>query len=371
RGIPADEFTAVVRCDPKRAGLLYAGTDRTVYASFDDGDTWQPLSLNLPTTWYRDLLVHDDDLIAATQGRGIWVLDDVTPLRELAAGAAEEAVHLVTPSPAVRLRASESHDTPWPPETPLGENPPAGAMLDYWLDRPAGGGVTLTVRNRAGDTVRRFSSEDRPESLVTHPYFETAWLGTARTLSVTAGMHRFVWDLRETRPAAPEYGYSIAAVRTQGTPVEPEGPLVPPGAYTVTLAANGTTITRPLTVRLDPRVRVTQRDLQQQYDETRAAISVLERGVATLREIGRVQSTHARSLPAAMVDSIAFLTGPADASLRTTTHRVSGLVGDLESADGAPTGAQRLFLDDCRLLMDGLVARWRMLATTIPAADRR
>jgi len=371
RGIPADEFTSVVRCDPKRAGLLYAGTDRTVYASFDDGDTWQPLSLNLPTTWYRDLLVHDDDLIAATQGRGIWVLDDVTPLRELAAGAAEEAVHLVTPSPAVRLRGSESHDTPWPPETPLGENPPAGAVLDYWLDRPAGGGVTLTVRNRAGDTVRRFSSEDRPESLVTHPYFETAWLGTAHTLSAAAGMHRFVWDLRETRPAAPEYGYSIAAVRTQGTPVEPEGPLVPPGAYTVTLAANGTTITRPLTVRLDPRVRVTQRDLQQQYDETRAAISVLGRGVATLREIGRVQSTHARSLPAAIADSIAFLTGPADASLRTTTHRVSGLVGDLESADGAPTGAQRLFLDDCRLLMDGLVARWRMLATTIPAADRR
>src|SRR5439155_2432747 len=170
------------------------------------------------TTWMRDLLVHDDDLIVATQGRGIWVLDDVAPLRELATGAARAPVHLFAPLPALRLRASESHDTPWPPETPLGENPPTGARLDYWLDRPAPGGATLTVTDRTGAVVRRFSSEDRPESLAANRYFEAGWLGAPHALPVTGGMHRFVWDLRERRPEAPEYRYGIAAVRTAGTP---------------------------------------------------------------------------------------------------------------------------------------------------------
>jgi photosystem II stability/assembly factor-like uncharacterized protein len=371
RGIPGNEFTSVVRCDPRRAGLLYAGTNRSVYVSFDDGDTWQPLVLDLPTTWFRDLLVHDDDLIAATQGRGLWVLDDVTPLRELAAGAAGEAVHLFAPAPAVRLRGSESHDTPWPPETPLGENPPTGAVLDYWLERPASDEVTITIRDRAGAVIRRFSSADRPESLATRPYFEAAWLGAPRVLSAGAGMHRFVWDLRERRPAAPEYGYSIAAVRTQGTPVEPGGPLVLPGTYTVSLTAHGTTVTRPLTVRLDPRARVTERDLERQHEQIRDAIAVLERGMVGLHEIERTRSTRTAMLSAAVADSLAFFTGPADASLRSVIRRTSGLVGDLESADAAPTEAQQSLLGDCRHQVDGLLARWHALETALPDPNTR
>src|SRR5262249_47416080 len=141
RGIPADEFVAVVRADRKQRGLLYAGTNRAVYVSFDDGGNWQPLDRGLPTTWMRDLLPHHDDLSVAAQGRGIWTLDDVSPLRAIAAGATRDPVPRFPPAPAVRLRTSESHDTPPPPETPLGRNPPTGAVIDYWLAAPAPGPV--------------------------------------------------------------------------------------------------------------------------------------------------------------------------------------------------------------------------------------
>jgi photosystem II stability/assembly factor-like uncharacterized protein len=371
RGLPADEFTSAVRADPKRAGLLFAGTNRAVYVSFDDGGSWQPLSPGLPTTWYRDLLFHDDDLIAATQGRGLWVLDDVAPLRELAAGAAGEPVHLFAPVAAVRLRGSESHDTPWPPETPLGENPPTGAVIDYWLAHPAADGVTLTVTDRAGAVVRRFSSTERPESLAARPYFETEWLGTPRRLASGAGMHRFVWDLREARPASPEYDYSIAAVRTSGTPVEPEGALVVPGTYTVTLSANGVTRTQPLTVRLDPRIHVSERDLADQLAMTRLAITALGRGAVALREIEHARTTRTGRLPASLADSLAALSGSGEAGLGSTTRRLASLVRDLEGADTAPTQAQKTFLDECTRRVDGLVARWHRVEAALPIEGTR
>jgi hypothetical protein len=358
-GLPGDEFTSVVRADPVRAGLLYAGTDRAVYVSFDDGAGWQPLALNLPTTLMRDLLVHQGDLIVATQGRGIWVLDDIAPLRELAAGAAQHAVHLFTPSRAVRLRASENHDTPWPPETPLGENPPTGAVFDYWLGRPATGAVTLTISDPTGAIVRRFASTDPPESLTANRYFEAAWVGAPGALAADAGMHRFVWDLREPTPRALDYRYSIAAVRTQGTPVRPAGAFVLPAGYTVALTANGTTMTRPLTVALDPRVRVSDQDLRAQHDLTRTAIAAMERGVGTLREIERVRAARGTKLPPALTDSLARLAGDDDASLRTATRRVSGLIDDLQSADASPPQGVRDALDACTRRIDAVIARWR------------
>src|SRR5262245_11753912 len=264
RGIPADEFVAVVRCDRKQRGLLYAGTDRSVYVSFDDGESWQPLARGLPTSWMRDLLAHHDDLIVASQGRGIWVLDDLSPLRGLAAGAARRPVHLFALTPSVRLRTSENRDTPPPPETPLGQNPPTGAVLDYWLANPAAVPVTLTITDAQGREVRRFRSDDPPESLKVDVYYEPGWLKPARALSGSAGMHRFVWDLRYPRPAARSFRSSIAAVRGGGTPMLPFGPFVLPGRYTVTLSANGTTRSRPLEVGLDPRVRVAAGDLEAQ-----------------------------------------------------------------------------------------------------------
>jgi hypothetical protein len=365
-GIPAGEFSSTVRADPVRKGLLYAGTDRGAYVSFDDGKSWQTLSLNLPTTWMRDLLVHEGDLIVATQGRGIWVLDDVAPLREAGQGVTRKAAHLFAPAPAVRLRGSESHDTPWPPETPLGENPPAGAVLDYWLGSASRGPVTLTITDGAGAVVRRFSSADRPESLAARRYFEAEWVGTPRALAAAAGMHRFVWDLRYPRPAAPSYGYSIAAVRREGTPIQPMGAFVLPGTYTVTLAANGVTQSRPLVVRLDPRVNASEQDLRAQLELTRSAIGALERGIAATREIERKRAALGKGLPAAVADSLTHLTGAAEPNLRSATGTLAGLVSDLQSADAAPTQGMRDAVRECTLRVDDLIERWRRIEAALP-----
>ncbi|HET7250145.1 MAG TPA: hypothetical protein VFI79_09890 [Gemmatimonadales bacterium] len=358
RGIPADECTSVVRGDLGRPGLLYAGTDRGVYVSFDDGDSWQPLSQNLPTTWVRDLLPHGDDVIVATQGRGIWVLDDVTPLREASAAIAQRPVHLFQPAPAVRLRSSENHDTPWPPETALGENPPTGAVLDYWLADAAHEAVTLTITDAAGAIVRRFTSADPPESLGARRYFEREWTRAPRALAATPGMHRFVWDLRYARPWAPAYSYTIAAVRAEGTPIEPQGPFVLPGRYTVTLSANGVSSSRPLTVRLDPRVRVSEAALRGQLEVTRAAIAAMKRGMEASRDIGRMQDPRGADRNA-IADSLRALAGAGGGGLRAATGNLAGLVRELEAADAAPTQGMKDAVRACAAEVDGLIRRWR------------
>ena len=228
-GLPRDEYTTVLRCDPKRDGLLYAGTNRGVYVSFDDGEYWQSLSLNFPTTWVRDLVVHENDLVAGTQGRGIWVLDDLSPLRQMNETVMSGNVFLFRPAAAWRLRGNENHDTPPPPSTPLGQNPPTGAVLDYWMKDSTDGEVTLTISDAVGKVVRRFSSNDKKDMLNANQYFQQEWLGLEDRLSTTQGMHRFVWDLRYQRPSAIGYSYSIAAVWPRGHPIAPQGPLVLPG----------------------------------------------------------------------------------------------------------------------------------------------
>ena len=261
KGIPSDEYLNVVRADPVRKGLLYAGTNRSIYVSFNDGSQWQPLTLNFPTVSVRDLVVHNGDLIAGTQGRGIWILDDLAPLREITQKISEEPVHLFSPAQTWRLRNDENRDTPWPPSTPLGQNPPAGAIIDYWLKDNAHGPVTLTISDSEGNIVKQFSSDEKVKKLPAHRYFEKGWLAKTKHLYSTAGMHRFVWNLRYPRPSALQYRYSIAAIWTDGTPVVPEGPLVLPGRYTVSLRVNGKTYSRPLIIKLDPRVHVSEDDL--------------------------------------------------------------------------------------------------------------
>ena len=360
----------MVRADPGRPGLLYAGTQRAVYVSFDDGESWQSLSLNLPTTWMRDLLPHQGDLLLATQGRGLWVLDDVAPLREASPALAREAARLFAPAPAVRLRGSESHDTPWPPETSLGENPPAGAMLDYWLRESTAAPVTLTITDSAGAVVRRFSSRDAPESLGVKPYFEQAWVGTPRAVSAAAGMHRFVWDLRYPRPVAPGYNYSIAAVRHDGTPVEPLGALVLPGRYTVTLAAAGVTQSRLLDVRLDPRVEVGAEALRAQFELTQSAIATLERAMAASRRISGARATRTRTLPPALVDSLAALDGGEGGGLVATSRSLSRLVRELQAADAAPPQGIVDAMAECTRRIDSLLTRWRRLEASIAGTSK-
>ena len=198
-GLP-DEPVNTVREDLERKGLLFAGTERSVYVSFDDGDHWQALKLNLPATSIRDLVVHNDDVVVGTHGRSFWILDNITPLRQAGAQIASAPSHLFAPQMTYRIRRNNNTDTPLPPEEPAGQNPPDGAMIDYWLSSGASESVVLEIRDDAGNLVRRFSSADKPEHVNEKELnVPTYWLRPARTLSAAPGMHRFIWDLSISR----------------------------------------------------------------------------------------------------------------------------------------------------------------------------
>jgi len=252
RGLP-DEPVNTVREDPVRKGLLFAGTETAVYVSFNDGDDWRPLRLNMPATSIRDVVIHAGDLVAGTHGRGFWILDDISPLRQLNSDITAAPAHLFAPRVTYRLPRDTNTDTPLPPEVPAGKNPPDGAILYYWLKNTAGP-VTLEIMDSNGAVVRRYSSEDKPEPPDPMLNVPTYWIRPFQPLPATAGMHRFVWDLHA---AAPGGGgrrggeYTIAAIY-QDTPGR-EGEWMPPGTYSVKLMVAGNSYTQKLTVRPDPR----------------------------------------------------------------------------------------------------------------------
>lgn len=265
KGIPADQYVYVVRQDMVNPKLLYAGTNAGVFVSFDDGDDWQPLQLNLPSVRVRDLTVHGNDLVAATQGRALWVLDDITPLREAEAALLGQTAYLFKPETAIRVRNNNNKDTPLPPEIPAARNPPAGAAIDYWLGAEVHGPVTLAIYDAKGALVREYASNVSPPTLKIEPqYFENDWLSRPETLSALPGAHRFVWDLRYPRPSSLEYSYGMSAIYGVGTSVIPRGPLVLPGHYTVKLTVQGRAYSQPLDVMLDPRVHPADEALQRQ-----------------------------------------------------------------------------------------------------------
>ncbi len=268
-GIPDVGPVNVVREDPKQPGLLFAGTEREVVFSADDGDHWHPLRMNMPASSVRDLVIHDDDLVVGTHGRSIWILDDIAPLREMARAAGASQPFLFSPARATRVRWNTFTDTPLPPEEPAGENPPDGAPLDYYLPRAAAS-VTLEVLGRDGGVIRRYSSTDAPEHVDPDTLaYPTYWIRPPQALAITPGHHRFVWDLRYAPPRGARRQYSIAAVY-HDTPSGPVGPFVHPGAYTVRLTVDGAPQEKPLDVRLDPRVKIPEADLRQQTDASLA-----------------------------------------------------------------------------------------------------
>ena len=286
-GLAAGASVNVVREDPKTPGLLFAGTEREVYVSFNDGDDWRPLSLNLPRTSVRDLIVHGDDLAIATHGRGFWILDDMTPLRELARRSPQpfalNPAHLYQPRTAYRLRRDNWTDTPLPPEFPAGTNPPDGAIIDYYLDAGAGP-VTLEIATAGGTLVRRYSSGDAPDPLdetsINVPMF---WARPPRILSAAAGMHRFVWDLRYPAPGAVQRDFPISAIPGD-TPLEPLGVLAVPGTYVVRLTAGGRTFTQPLTLKMDPRAAVTPLGLARQFTLATKIAEMMNRSFAAISQ---------------------------------------------------------------------------------------
>jgi photosystem II stability/assembly factor-like uncharacterized protein len=357
-GLADNASVDTIREDPVRRGLLFAGTENAVWVSFDDGDRWQSLQLNLPHTSMRDLWVHENDLIVATHGRSFWILDDIAPLRQIGEATASAAVHVFNPSPAYRVRRSTNTDTPLPVDEPAGENPPDGAVIDYFLEQPATGPLTLEILDTQGKLVRRYSSADQPEATqaeLEKQLIPLYWLRATRTLSAGPGMHRWIWDLRYPPPVSAEHEYPIAAV-PRNTPRYPLGPAALPGQYTLRLTANGHTSTSNLTIKMDPRIKTPLSGLQKKFElEMRLASAVTQgskavtqarsvheqlrkiTGNGQLKESAKSLDDRISTLLDRPKDAPASAPGPA---LSGANSQMIALYKEVEKADAEPSTAQ-------------------------------
>jgi photosystem II stability/assembly factor-like uncharacterized protein len=360
RGLPDNAPVNAVREDPERKGLLFAGTERAVFVSFNDGDEWQPLRLNMPATSIRDLVIHDDDVVVGTHGRSFWILDNVTPLRQFDPSIAEAKMRLFRPQVAYRVRWNLNRDTPLPPEEPAGQNPPDGAIIDYYLKQAASGPVTLEFLDNKGNLVRRFSSTDTPEPIDEKSLTIPAhWIRPHRVLSAAAGPHRFVWDLPYPPAEGGRHTYPISAVY-QNTPSEPRGPWVHPGHYVVRLTAGGTTTEQPLTVKMDPRVKTTAQGLAQQFELSMQCYTGMRQAHEKLTQIRKLRTQlkelQGKSADKGLTDALAALDrkaaalegtplrrgerppeGPRESSLAGVSRELQQLLSVLQGADAAPT----------------------------------
>ncbi len=268
-GLPVDQpsgsFARVVRADTVKSGLVFVGTESSMYVSFDAGDHWQSLMLNLPNTSYRDMSINGNDLVVGTYGRSFWILDDISPLREITASLPGQAAHLFKPGDAVRVRRNVNGDTPYPPEVPQALNPPAGAIIYYFLAKPSKGPVELDVTDAAGRLISHRTSAGLPPAVEAFPPVPNFWLERPQPLPAAAGTNRINWNLRYDSPPSFSKSYEINA-NPGMTPATPEGPLVAPGVYTVTLTAFGSTYRQTVTVRNDPRSPASKHDVAVQCD---------------------------------------------------------------------------------------------------------
>jgi photosystem II stability/assembly factor-like uncharacterized protein len=375
-GIPPDATTNVVRQDPKRTGLLFAGTETQVWVSFDNGDRWQSLRLNMPAISVRDLKVHGDDLIAATHGRGFMVLDDITPLRQIDAEVAQAPVTLYKPETAIRAHWDTNPPTPW--RMPSQPNPPPGAIIDYYLPGNAGGPVTLDIVDSNGKLVRHFSSAD-PEKALDPAKLDVpdGWPRPPMDLSAEAGMHRFLWDMHyPPMPGALQSLDGDQAVE-HDTPVLASSPWIMPGNYTVRLMVDGQSHTQPLTVTMDPRVQTPASALQQQFDTSMQTYQEAMATSAALAQVRDLEKQIAARKSSAKLASyrkqLEELSGPEETSRRarfspegpSTLVSVEGslrmLMGRMQGADTAPTAADIEALAQVSSEYKQLISRWERL----------
>ncbi|HEV2386646.1 MAG TPA: hypothetical protein VGS20_05255 [Candidatus Acidoferrales bacterium] len=383
-GIPQGAPIDVVRADPARKGLLFAGSETQVYVSFDDGDHWQSLRLNMPASSVRDLQIKGDDLVAGTHGRGFWILDDVTPLRQLASAAAAAEAFLFRPQLATRVRWDVNTDTPLPPDEPHAQNPPDGAILDYWLKSAAEGPVTLEILDSVGKLVRRFSSADKPA--ISNPNelaVPAYWARPAHILSAEPGMHRFIWDLRLAPVPGIPPELPMQAV-FHNTPPTTTAPWVLPGRYTVKLTADGHSYSQPLAVRLDPRVKTPAAGLadqytlaKQMYDGALEAASALAQLQGLRMQLRQVRQQAGAGAAADAIDAFdkqaqtiegsqarGFFGGAAGPDTLTSVRgSLLALMGMLEGADVAPTTPEVEAVAARRQTFAKMMARWTALKT--------
>ena len=400
-----------IREDPRQKGLLYAATETQVWVSFDDGDHWNSLRLDMPAVSVRDIQLKDDesclcsDLIAGTHGRGFWILDNVTPLRQAAAAQAATEAHLFAPAPAVRVRFGMNDPTEWTPELPHGENPPPGGIVDYYLAADAKGPVLLDVLESSGKVIRSYSSDDpvlKPDPALHPEEYEkicqqdpTApncrvplyWPAPQIILATGKGMHRFTWDLR-FEPIGPEpraAGGATGAVPGHTYPPA-EAPWAPPGQYRVRLTVNGKAYTQPLTLHLDPRVTTSAADLarlaelsRQMYDgavaaraaweQARELVKALDAGggqdaAAFVKEIEAVAPTP-QPRPSGFFGR-AVPSGPP--TLNGASEAMMAAALSMQEAEAAPTARQAAACDEARTRSQEVMARWQQLATSGLAA---
>jgi photosystem II stability/assembly factor-like uncharacterized protein len=381
-GIAAGQIVNAVREDPQRKGLLFAGTENGVYVSFDNGANWESLRLNLPATSVRDLIVKNDDLVVATHGRGFWILDNITPLRQLTRNSLEDL--LFKPQKALRVRANLNTDTPLPPDEPAGENPPDGAMIDYFLSKDASGPVTIEIKDGKGQLLRKYSSADalvqaNPKRLRIPSY----WIRPPQSVSTRAGMHRFLWDMHYAPIAGVEPEFPISATYRNTSPAA-TSPWALPADYTVTLTVEGKTFTQPLTVAMDPRVKASAAELQEQFDlswrlyQLRLKLAPIGEKFDDVAEQLTKLKARAAERPDVTQKLEAFAqtlmkfgpphprpgAPPSLFVLDSTTH----LFDDIQGADAAPTAATKAAVANLEAKVGPTMDAWRKLLESDVAA---
>jgi photosystem II stability/assembly factor-like uncharacterized protein len=391
-GLPEDSPVDTVREDPVRKGLLFAGTETAVWMSQDEGDHWQSIQYNLPHTSMRDLEVRGNDLIVATHGRSFWILDDISPLRQMSDVKTQAEPVLLKPGESYRVRRSTYTDTPLPADEPAAENPPDGAVIDYALPASIDGSVSLEILDAKGTVVRRYASDDKPvptREEMEKQLIPMYWLHMPATLPATAGMHRWVWDLRHATPTSTRYEYPISAV-PHSTPRTPQGPLALPGTYTVRLTASGKTLTAPLTVKMDPRVTASRADLDAMFNlESRLAGALTDSAKADLEAHSAREQIEklGKNAGADLKDSLESQGKALEALLKGKEKSASGeeqpglddvagealeLYGQVGQADAAPTAAQQKAGEHVAAESMEVVQRWqKMKSTSLPALNRK
>ena len=368
-GIPAGAFVRAVREDPVRKELLFAGTELGIFFSINDGDSWQPLQTNLPVSPVHDLAIKDNDLIAATHGRSFWILDDISPLRQLTSEIEASPAYLFAPSKAMRIRASTHGDTPLPPEEPAGENPPPGAIFYYYLKSSTQGEVKIEILDAKDTVVRTYSSRDQAFQPPSPPAFPSYWFKPAESLSTAAGMHRFIWDIRYSAPLVSQPGYSMFTVAGGDVPREPAGPQALPGFYKVRLKADGKSYTQPLKLSIDPRVKTAAQDLEKQFALELKLTQALQQAIRAVDDIhaaaqaGKISAADEKMLAGARPrrGEAPPDGGPQPPAFAQVIGNLSQLIVGVDSADAAPTMQQSQAAEHSLAQAQSLLKQWEAL----------
>jgi photosystem II stability/assembly factor-like uncharacterized protein len=384
KGLPSGVYMQTVKEDPKRKGLLFAGTELGVFVSFNDGDDWQSLQLNLPPVSMRDLAIHGDDLIVATHGRGFWILDNITPLRQITDKVAQSEGFLFQPAGAVRMHPGTDYGSPVPRDEALAENSPVGAMIDYYLKSPATRPVLIEILDAKGQVIRRYSSEDKappvkPETLD----FPAFWRPRPQPPSAEAGMHRWIWDLHYT--AVPGSTHLVGDEFV----VAPRGVSALPGTYTVKLTMGGQSYSQALILKMDPRIKTSASELQKQFDAAmevsrrQAEISEAQRAVNQLLSQARklrLQVHDHASLASAMDALIAKAEGVAGAppahfgmvpskpavgraDLESLSRKLAKIFSAINDGDAAPTEDAMRAFNMAQTDLAAVMPKWTALTT--------